>query len=105
MVSDQDSREVILQAAISDLNDGVFTSVRACAKAYNVPRSTLSDRLAHRPTRSMARQQQQRLSPEQEDFIVAWIHGGFSWLPAYPRQGLRYGHSDSPDGWRQYTTW
>jgi hypothetical protein len=73
MVSDQDSREVILQAAISDLNNGVFTSVRACAKAYNVPRSTLSDRLAHRPTRSMARQQQQWLSPEQEYFIVAWI--------------------------------
>jgi hypothetical protein len=73
MVSSEDSREVTLQAAISDLNNGVFTSIRACAKAYHVPRSTLSDRLAHRPTRSMARQQQQRLSPEQEEFIAAWI--------------------------------
>jgi hypothetical protein len=43
MVSSKDSREVILQAAISDLNNGVFTSIWACAKAYNVPRSTLSD--------------------------------------------------------------
>jgi hypothetical protein len=71
MVSSEDSRKVILQAAISDLNNGVFTSIQACAKAYNVPRSTLSNRLAHRPTRSIARQQQQQLSPEQEDFIAA----------------------------------
>jgi predicted kinase len=73
MVSSKDSCEVILQAAISDLNNGVFTSIWACAKAYNVPRSTLSDRLAYCPTRSIARQQQQRLSLEQEDFIAAWI--------------------------------
>jgi hypothetical protein len=73
MVSSKDSHKVILQAAISDLNNGVFTSIQACAKAYNVPRSTLSNRLAHRPTCSMARQQQQRLSLEQEDFIAAWI--------------------------------
>jgi hypothetical protein len=32
-----DARELSIQAAISDYNAGVYTSLRAVAKAYNIP--------------------------------------------------------------------
>ena len=38
-----------------------------------MPRSTLSDRLGDRDTLATAHQQQQRLSPSQEDLIIMWI--------------------------------
>jgi hypothetical protein len=70
MVTSEDA----LQAAIWDLKDGTFSSIRACAKAHNVPRSTLSDRLADRDTTlALSQQRRQRLSPSQEDFLVKWI--------------------------------
>jgi hypothetical protein len=65
--------EESMQSAVADIRNGVFTSIRACAKAYGVPRSTLTDRLAHRDTLAITHQRQQRLTPEQEAFIVDWI--------------------------------
>jgi DNA invertase Pin-like site-specific DNA recombinase len=65
-----DPREVIFTEAIAALNNDVFTSVRACAKAFGVSRCTLTRRIAQQPTRSMGYQKQQRLSPEQEAFIA-----------------------------------
>ena len=66
-------RESMLQSCIADLNSGVFTSVKQAAAAYGLPRSTLRRRLAGVATRSISHQQYQRLSPEQEDFLVQWI--------------------------------
>lgn len=68
-----DNHEEAIQSAIRDYQSGVYTSQRAACKAWNVPRSTLQGRLAGRPTRATAHQHRQRLSPEQEDFLVDWI--------------------------------
>jgi transposase len=68
-----DPRELAIQSAICDLNAGVFTSQRKAAKAYGVPRSTLQERINGRQPNAIAHQQQQRLTPEQERFLVDWI--------------------------------
>jgi hypothetical protein len=68
-----ENREVATQSAIADLNSGVFTSQRQVARAYGIPRSTLQGRLEGRTNRVVAHHHQQRLTPEQEDFIVQWI--------------------------------
>jgi hypothetical protein len=68
-----DNRELSIQSAISDLNSGVFKSVRAAAKAYSIPRSTLQDRIAGATNSQKSHYNQQRLTPEQESFLVDWI--------------------------------
>ena len=39
-----DSKEIAIQNALKDLNSGKITSLRAAAKQYHVPRSTLQYR-------------------------------------------------------------
>jgi hypothetical protein len=68
-----DSRETAIELAIQDYYAGVYKSQRAAAKAYGVPRTTFQDRLKGKPNRATAHQHQQRLSPEQEEFLVQWI--------------------------------
>lgn len=68
-----DPNELAIQSAIGDLRSGVYTSLRKAACAHNVPRSTLQDRLQGRQSHATAHQHQQRLTPEQEDFIADWI--------------------------------
>ena len=68
-----DAREVAIQLAISDLAAGLYTSQRAAAKAYGLPRSTLQDRLRGATTSAISHQHQQLLTPLQEDFLVEWI--------------------------------
>ena len=68
-----DLREQAMLRAIGDLDSGVYTSVRQAAKAYSVPESTLQGRHAGLLPHSIAHQQQQRLSPEQEALLVDWI--------------------------------
>jgi hypothetical protein len=68
-----DHHEEAIQGAIRDLGSGVFTSQRAAAKAYCVPRSSIQRRLQGSIPHAIAHQQQQRLTPEQEAFIVDWI--------------------------------
>jgi hypothetical protein len=67
------SHEESIQAAIADLNSGVFKTQRAAAKAYKVPRSTLQSRLAGCVPHAIAHSNQQRLSPAQEQLLVNWI--------------------------------
>ena len=67
------TREGNIQAAIGDLRAGLFTSQRKAARAYNVPESTLRERLQGRLPYATAHQQQQRLSSQQEKFLVQWI--------------------------------
>jgi hypothetical protein len=68
-----DPREAAIELAIQDYHAGVYTSQRAAAKAYGVPRTTLQDRLKGATNRATSHQHQQRLSPEQEEFLVQWI--------------------------------
>ena len=68
-----DSRESAIANAISDYNIGTYTTIAAAAQAYNIPRTTLNARLKGRQNRRVAHQQQQRLTPSQEEFLVRWI--------------------------------
>jgi hypothetical protein len=82
-----DPRELAIQSAIRDLNSGVFTSQRKAAQAYGVPRSTLQERLQGRQPNVIAHQHQQRLTPEQERFLVEWIleEDSRAQPPSHPR--------------------
>jgi hypothetical protein len=68
-----DQRESMLQSALADLESGKYTSIRQAAKAYNIPRSTLANRQHGKPPRNVAHEQQQRLTPAQEEFLTEWI--------------------------------
>jgi hypothetical protein len=68
-----DSREHTIDCAVRDLRDGVFSSLRAAAVAYGIPRSTLQHRVRGRKPRATAHTNQQRLTPEQEAILVGWI--------------------------------
>lgn len=67
------SREQAIQAAIADYNSGIYTSQRAAAKAYAIPRSTLVDRLKGATDAHTSHQHQQKLTPDQEEFLADWI--------------------------------
>ena len=66
--------EAAIAAAIADYHSKRVPSIRAAAAAYNIPRSTLQDCVneATRPHSIMA-QEQQLLSPKQEERLVNWI--------------------------------
>jgi transposase len=53
----------MIQLALADLESGKYTSIRQAAKAYHVSRSTLANRQHGMSTRSVAYEQQQRLTP------------------------------------------
>lgn len=82
-----DTRELALQSAIDDLRAGVFTSQRKAAKAHGVPRSTLQERINGRQPSAIAHSSQQRLTPEQEAFLVDWIldEDSYAQPPSRPR--------------------
>ena len=65
-----DSRERAIEAAISDLSANLNTSVRATGKKYGVPESTLRSRMKGSTNNATSHQHLQRLSPEQEEFVV-----------------------------------
>lgn len=48
-------------------------SMRKAAKQYGVPRSTLDDRINGRVTTQIARQNRQKLTPEEELVVARWI--------------------------------
>jgi hypothetical protein len=68
------NQEEAVQLAIRDYKNGVYSSQKAAAAAYNVPRSTFRDRLQknRQPPRA-AHEWQQRLTSPQEEFLVQWI--------------------------------
>jgi len=68
-----DPKEAAIELAIQDYYAGIYTSQRAAAKAYGVPRTTLRDWLNGATDRATSHQHQQRLSPKQEEFLVQWI--------------------------------
>ena len=65
-----DPKELAIQNAIADLNSGVFRSERAAARWHGVPRSTLQGRRSGQQPHAIAHSNQQRLTLEQETFLV-----------------------------------
>jgi hypothetical protein len=82
-----DSIEDSIQNALGDYKSGRISSVRAAARKWRVPKSTLYGRIKGSTSLRVAQQPKQRLSPEQESFLAEWIleqHAqGFS--PSHPR--------------------
>lgn len=53
--------------ALSDYESGKISSLRAAAAAYGVPKTTLRDGTT---TKQISREQYQRLTPAQEEFLA-----------------------------------
>ncbi|KAF2229993.1 hypothetical protein EV356DRAFT_474489 [Viridothelium virens] len=66
-------REAAMAAASADLDAGISLSINSAADAYGVPRTTLRRRLHGYQIRQKSHQHEQRLSPNQEDFLRDWI--------------------------------
>ncbi|KAI1000169.1 hypothetical protein K3495_g8029, partial [Podosphaera aphanis] len=81
------SKESAIQDAISEINSGSYKSERAVAKAYGVPRSTLRSRIRGDHSHTIAHSNQQRLSPEQEEYVIEWIleEDSRAQPPSHPR--------------------
>lgn len=81
------NEQASIAAAINDLSTGVYTSRRKAARAYNIPESTLRDRMNGATTYAISHQNQQRLSPQQENFLADWIleEGACGYPPSIPR--------------------
>ena len=82
-----DYRKQAIESAIANLRRGVFLSQRKAADAYRIPRSTLQQRLNGRKPNAIAHLNQQRLTPEQEAFLVDWIleEDSRAQPPSHPR--------------------
>jgi hypothetical protein len=59
--------------AIEAFNQGYFTSIRAAARSYDVPRSTLQDRINKHPARRDLRPANCKLTETEELTLVQWI--------------------------------
>jgi len=74
-----------LQTAILAYKVGEYTSIRACASAFSLPRRTLQHRISGRNSRSHAHEPMQILSPAEEKTLVRWItHLTSTGFPASP---------------------
>jgi hypothetical protein len=82
-----DSKEAAIAHAISDYSTGVFPSSRAAARAYGLPESTLRDRINGATNYATSHHHQQRLTPDQEDYLVTWIleEDARGYPPSHPR--------------------
>ncbi|KAF2021059.1 hypothetical protein BU24DRAFT_457076 [Aaosphaeria arxii CBS 175.79] len=69
-VSTMADRELSIRNAIAAYNADPAMSIRRAAQLHNVPRSTLTGRLKGANPHALAHQLQQRLTPEQEAWVV-----------------------------------
>ena len=69
----KNDREARIQQAIQERTTK-GTNLRDLAILYNVPRSSLSDRLRGIPPRHEAQKKKQALSPAVERSLVRWIY-------------------------------
>jgi hypothetical protein len=104
---DQERR---IQAAIAALSDGSVPTVLSASKIFNIPRSTLKDRLKGRPSAKARQQARQRLTTQEEDAIVKSIHTlttwgwpmSIHWLESFTTSLLKKKGDDSPLGHNWY---
>ena len=62
-----------LTAALAAYRNSEYTSIRKCAYAFNIPASTLSDRLSTRTSRSKSHESQKILSTAEEKTLLKAI--------------------------------
>ena len=62
-----------VQNAIATFRRGDYTTLRRTSAIFNIPLSTLSDRLRKVKTRNQSHEKQQLLSTIEEEELVAWI--------------------------------
>jgi hypothetical protein len=62
-----------LNIALAAYRNGEYTSIRKCAYAFNIPVSTLSDRLSTRTSRSKSHESQKILSTAEEKTLLKAI--------------------------------
>ena len=86
---DTEDTEERIQAAIAALKSKAVPSVRKAALKFNVPRSTLQDRLAGVQPIKISKQSMQRLTPEEEDAIVRTIQQLSLWGWPLTIEGLK----------------
>ena len=62
-----------IQSAIAAYRRGDYASISRTSAIFNIPPSTLSDRLRKAKTRKQSHEKQQLLSTIEEEELVAWI--------------------------------
>jgi hypothetical protein len=65
--------EDTLLTALTTYRNGEYTLIRKCAYAFNIPTSTLSDRLSIRTSRSKSHESQKILSTAEEETLLKTI--------------------------------
>ena len=65
--------EDTLTTALAAYRNGEYTSIRKCAYAFNIPRSTLTDRLLNRTSYIKSHESQQILSTAEEKVLLKAI--------------------------------
>jgi hypothetical protein len=65
--------EDTLTTALAAYRNGEYTSIRKCAYAFNLPRSTLTDRLSNRTSYVKSHESQQILSTAEEQALLKAI--------------------------------
>jgi transposase len=94
--------ESAIQAASDALDSRQFTSRRAAARHFGANRDTVGNRMKGMLSRQQAHAKAQKLSPEEEQFLLSWIQtedlAGTS--PTYARiramANLMYQHQTTP---------
>ena len=66
-------KEGRLLLAKQTLQQNHISSVRKAAKSYDIPRTTLRDRLSGASSRSASNSQKRKLKPSEEQALVEWI--------------------------------
>ncbi|SPO20076.1 related to transposases [Ustilago trichophora] len=88
--ADRDTREVRLQRASLELDNGQHDSIRQAAAANNVPEASLRHRRQGRQPKVRAQNNQQRLTPTEESGLLEFIRrracSGFALTPALLRE-------------------
>jgi hypothetical protein len=81
--------EELYAKAIDAIEKGLFLSVNKAADHFDLPRSTLHDRVGGKKTRQIARQKQQSLTSDEERTLVRWLTRlTRSGTPAAPRLAI-----------------
>lgn len=67
------NQEDRLLLALEAVKNGQITSIRAAARSYDVPSSTLVHRINDRPTQRDSQVTNHKLTPTEETTLVEWI--------------------------------
>jgi len=69
----KDDQEARISQAIEAIHSNNSPSIRAAARAYDVPHSTLAKRLRGQSTYQQSRMTNQKLLPTEEEALFQWV--------------------------------